>query len=286
MIPLADLTTHSVGRLLAYPSGDATLKQQRLDWLGQQGVEAVYGYGPKAIAGFPVLGLGYCGLVILVRRGRESLALKLRRSDSPSPSFAPEAAALALANGLGVGPQLMAANADAMLMEHLAGPRLLDWLQSPAADFEQTWMLLQQLLEQAFRLDQAGLDHGDLRCVTEHGRLARAPGATKSSAMAVLASPSIAPRAAEVECQGDRPRATLIDFSRASRERRPANVTSLTQGLFLSTAIARTISQRYPHSPLNCQNQPRRGQLIAHLRQYKSNPADNAYKSLLIFLKA
>lgn len=280
-IPLDDLAQTPWGRmLLAYPSGDAALGQQRLGWLKAQGIQSLHAQGPKAIAGVPVLGLGYCGLVLRVRRGHESLALKLRRTDSPNPSFALEAASLEMANRLGVGPRLYAASEDALLMEHLAGPRLLDWVQSPAAELEQTWRLIEQLLAQAFDLDQAGLDHGDLRCVTEHVRWASEAEAPPAEHNSELGSGPIA------RSQAHRPRATFIDFSRASQDRRPANVTTLTQGLFLSTAIARTISQRHPHSPLNCQADPRRGQLIDHLRKYKASPADNAYKSLLIFLKA
>jgi len=246
-------------RLLAYPTADAETVSQRLAWMKAQGIEKVCCHGPATIDGFKTLGLGYGGLVLLVQVGQQPRALKLRRTDGPNASFAGEAAAIAIANALRIGPQLFSHSPDDLLMEYLPGPKLLDWLHSPAATLEPTWTIVQQLLCQALDLDQAGLDHGDLRCVTEHVHL-ETSGA-----------------------QGLRP--VLIDFGKASQNRRPANVTTLAQGLFLSTTIARTISDRFPQSALNCQMEPRRGQLIRYLRDYKGNPSKKTHRVLLNFLE-
>jgi len=246
-------------RLLAYPTAEADIVSQRLAWMKAQGVEKVYCHGPATIDGFKTLGLGYSGLVLLVQVGQQSQALKLRRTDAPTASFAGEAAAITIANALHIGPELFSYSPDGLLMEYLSGPKLIDWLHSPAVTLEPTWAIVRQLLCQAFRLDQAGLDHGDLRCVTEH----------------VLID----------VCGADSIRPVLIDFGKASQDRRAANVTTLAQGLFLSTTIARTISDRFPQSALNCQMEPRRGQLIRYLRDYKGNPSKKTHRVLLNFLE-
>ncbi len=256
-ILLDQLIADGLGKLLSYPQGDTATIQQRLAWLKEQGIDSVYPYGPKPIDGFHVLGLGYGGLVMLVDHNNSHCAIKLRRSDSPSTSFRAEAEAIATANTLKIGPQLISHSDDCLLMEYLAGPRFIDWLHSSAATFETTWAILQSLLEQAFHLDQAGLDHGDLRCITEHVHI-------------------------ETSLHGPRP--VLIDFGKVSRDRRPSNVTTLTQGLFLSTTIARTISNRFAGTVLDCQQAPRRSQLISLLRNYKNNPCHKAHKILLSFL--
>lgn len=259
---LWQLRTTAHARLLAFPEAESEMFDQRVNWLQAQGVTAIYNYGPKQIDGFQALGLGYGGLVLLVQQGDRQLALKLRRTDGPQASFQGEAEAITTANRCQIGPQLIAHSDDCLLMEYLPGPKFIDWLHAPATrqsatTFKQTSTVIQQLLTQAFRLDQAGLDHGDLRCVTEHVHI-------------------------ETTAQGYRP--VVIDFGKASRDRRAANVTTLTQGLFLSTTIARTISERFAGTMLDCQQQPRRSQLIDLLRAYKNNPCKKAHKALLIFL--
>lgn len=256
-ISLERFIADGYGPLLAYPSGNAVLAQQRLAWITAQGIQSIHSDGPKRVGRFQALGLGYGGLVLRVSTASQLLALKLRRSDAPTSSFAIEAEAIATANTSQIGPQLISHSDDCLLMEYLPGPKFIDWLHCTSATFEQTWSIIHQLLNQAFRLDQAGLDHGDLRCVTGHVHI-------------------------ETTAQGHRP--VLIDFGKASRDRRPANVTTLTQGLFLSTTIARSISERFTGTVLDCQGAPRRSQLIELLRHYKSHPCQDAHKTLLNFL--
>ena len=258
---ISQLVTTAHARLLAFPQTEPETIAQRVHWLQAQDVTAVYNFGPKQIDGFQGLGLGYGGLVLLVQQGERQLALKLRRTDGPQASFRGEAEAIATANRFRIGPKLISHNDDCLLMEYLPGPKFIDWLHSPAATFEPTWAIIQQLLNQAFCLDQAGLDHGDLRCVTEHVHIEKTE-------------------------PGDRfaLRPVVIDFGKASWDRRPANVTTLTQGLLISTTIARNIRERFAGTVLDCQQAPRRSQLIGLLRAYKHNPCQNAHKTLLNFL--
>lgn len=260
--PLEQFAQGRWGRLLAYPSGESAAIAQRLTWLQAQGVSAIHRHGPKPIEGWSTLGLGYRGLVLLAQYRGRPVALKLRRTNAPDVDLRAEAASLVAANQVGVGPRLLAAQEDCLLMDYCPGPGLLQWLEQVAPDQARVWGLLSQLLDQAFALDQIGLDHGDLRCVTEHVRV-------QGDASGPLHS--------------DRPR--LIDFGSASRDRRPANLTTLTQGLFIGTAIAAYLQHRFEGSALACATGPRRTALIDCLRQYKSHPGSNAHRVLLNFLK-
>lgn len=253
LVPLPQFAQGRWSRLIAYPQGDPEAVAQRLAWLQREGVTAVYRQGSRSVDGFAILGLGYRGLVLLVQWRGQPVALKLRRLKADEVDLSQEAEALEAANQVGVGPQLLRANRECLLMDYCPGAGLLQWLQQDSPDLGHTWQVLQQLLDQAFRLDQLGLDHGDLRCVTEHVRV-----------------------------QGDRP--VLIDFGGASRDRRPANVTTLTQGIWIGTAIAGYLQQHFAGTSFACATGPRRIQLIEHLRQYKLNPGPNTHQLLLKFL--
>lgn len=258
---LEHFIANGYGPLLSYPVRDAALEQQRFAWLTEQGVQSIHSYGSKPIGALKTLGLGYGGLVLLVQQRDRRLALKLRRTDAPQANFQAEAEAIATANRFNIGPQLISYNDDCLLMEYLPGPKFIDWLHSPAATFEATRSIVHQLLNQAFQLDQAGIDHGDLRCVTEHVHIET----TARGAHLAL-------------------KPVVIDFGKASRDRRPSNVTTLTQGLLLSTTIARTISKQFSGTVLDCQLEPRRSHLIGLLRNYKNNPCQDAHQTLLNFL--
>lgn len=243
-IPLAEVLQSPHQRLLAYP--DDRVGCDRISALSDLGITAIYDWGPKQIQGWHCLGLGYCGLVLLVQCQGQQIALKVRRTDASRPSFAQEASMLTLANTHQVGPQLLGNSPNFLLMDHVVGQPLLAWLQSaPALTRTTLKAQLIQLLWQAFQLDQAGLDHGNLRCVTAH---------------------SI------VTTQGP----VLLDFSSASTTRRPANVTSLTQGLFWGTTVA---SLLVPHW-----FRPNKQHCIEKLRHYKRHPTKENFHRLLNLL--
>lgn len=243
-----------LAHFLTYPKNDPNLLEQRLAWLQAQGITGIYNYGSQPKAGLQLLGIGYCGVVLLAARQGQPVALKLRRWDAPQASLQREAEALSAANRVAVGPRLMGHSADILIMDYCPGPGLMQWLETEQPGLDRVWPVLHSLLDQAFRLDQSGWDHGDLRCVTEHVRV-----------------------------WGDRPR--IIDFSRASQDRRPANVTTLVQGIWIGTAIAATLQRQYPSTSLAQGAAPHRQPLIQHLRQYKLAPSDNTYQVLLNFLK-
>ena len=237
---------HSSARqLLAYPSGDEAALTHRWAELQTYGIEAIYSYGPKMLAGLDILGVGYCGVVLRVRHQGEVRVLKVLRAPAPQDSLRKEANMLIQANAIGIGPQHIIHSDNFLLMDYINGPMLVDWLQTPQP-FEAIQKVVSQLIHQAYQLDQVGLDHGDLRCITAH----------------VLVQPAAGP--------------VLIDFSGASLDRRPANVTTLVQGLYISTHIAQLLHSWFPWV--------NKSQLIKHLRSYKQQPSTVHIRQVLRYL--
>ena len=98
------------------------------------------------------------------------------------------------------------------------------------------------LLEKARRLDEIGLDHGELSRAHRH-----------------------------IIVSGGEPR--LIDFESASTERRVSNITSLTQYLFINRRMRRLISRVIEPPEI----QP----LIEALKRYKQEPSEENYRRIL-----
>ncbi len=189
----------------------------------------------SSLMGWPVLGLGYCGLVLLGQWQGKSVAVKLLRPDAGRPSLWAEAQALQLANGVGVGPTYWTHSEGVLVMDWVRGDRLIDWLDHKLLTVPTPTVqaVLLQLADASFRLDQLGLDHGELNCMASHGIV-----------------------------KGDR--ATIIDFSRASTQRRVSNVTALIQGLLIGTRLPQLLARRF--LPLE------RSETIACLQAYKRDP--------------
>ncbi|MEM7796398.1 MAG: serine/threonine protein kinase [Cyanobacteria bacterium P01_C01_bin.118] len=231
-------------QLLAYPSGNEHTLARRWAELQALDIESIDAYGPGTLAGLDILGVGYCGVVLRVRCQGQNRVLKIRREPSPKESLQIEADMLLLANAVAVGPQYVAHSDNFLLMDYISGPALVDWLQA-SKSASMIHSVVFQLIHQAYQLDQVGLDHGDLRCITVHALL-----------------------------RSDVP--VLIDFSGASLDRRPANITTLVQGLFISTHIAKLLRPWFP--------QVHKSELIEHLRCYKQHPSAAHIKQLLQFL--
>ena len=236
----------SARQLLAYPSGDDSVLNRRWQELQTYNLDAIYSYGPQTLACLDILGLGYCGVVLRVCYQGQDRVLKIRREPAPQTSLSTEAIMLMRANAVDVGPQHIAHSDNFLLMDYVDGPMLVDWLrQTESRSAEAICKVVVQLIHQAYRLDQLGLDHGALRCITAHALV----NSTKP---------------------------VLIDFSGASLNRRPANVTTLVQGLFISTQISRLLQPWFL--------EVNQSELIRHLRMYKQQPSLGQLNLLLTYL--
>jgi len=216
-----------------YPKVDEAELESRLKELGEHGVEAVEFSGEASAFNVPVLGKGFVGIVVIAHLGGERVALKIRRVDADRAGLEHEAQMLAKANAVQVGPNLIGASRNFLLMQLVDGCLLPRWLGA----YKEKGLVrgvLSEVLEQCWRLDSVGLDHGEL---------------------------SKAPKHIIVEKQQ---KPFLVDFETASVDRKPANVTSVCQFLFTSCgAVARAVAEVF--------GEINRAEVISALRLYKND---------------
>ncbi len=231
--------------VLGYPKPADRVIATRLKLLRRLGVVKLIPQGRVKIGGFNVLGKGYVGIVILVETidGKRAV-LKLRRVDAPRRSLEIEGRLLRRVNKLGIGPKLLAASKNALLMEYIEGEDLEDWLAREDLKPEEVRRVLREALEQCHRLDVFGIDHGELSIAKRHVRISK---------------------------EG---KPVILDFESASLRRKPANVTSLTQYLFVRESWRKAKLKK-----LLGDWDVR--ELIKALREYKREPSKQNFLKLL-----
>ena len=235
LVEVKKLAEKPFSLVLAYPRPDEAVLRDRLRQLKELGITHVEFCGRKSIGKLNVLGKGHVGVVLAARtKSGLKVALKVRRVDADREDLGHEAEMLKLANSVGVGPKLLAHTSDIIVMEFIEGQHLPEWL-SAGPSKEQVLDVLRKLFVKCWKLDQIGLDHGELSRAHSH----------------VLVEPKglsvFEPR--------------LVDFESASTERRPSNLTSICQYVFiggLSGLVARILGL------------PDREELIRALRAYKA----------------
>lgn len=230
-------------RLLSWPSFDEALAEERLRDLRLLGVDALLLGGPHLVGSLRILGKGHVGIVVAAKMGEARAALKVRRTDADRATLRDEAELLGLANSVRVGPELLGCTDDLLLMELIEGAYLGDWLEGlTPSDGGPLRDVLGSLLGDARRLDEVGLDHGELVRVRRH--IIVAGGEAK-----------------------------IIDFESASTGRRAANVTTVVQSLFLNQATSAKLGR--------LMRLPEREGLLAALRRYKAEMSDGGFGELL-----
>jgi len=207
VINLEKLSEEPYLSILCYPRPSKAELQKRLEELRKLGVKALEFSGEKQVFNIPVLGKGCVGIVIIVYIDGEKAALKVRRVDAGRSRMQREAEMLKKANSVGVGPRLLGVSENFLLMQFIDGDLLPKWLEKRKGKAE-VRKVLREVLEQCWRLDEDGLDHGELSHAPKHIILD----------------------------QKDEP--FIVDFETASVNRKPSNVTSICQFLFISGAVA------------------------------------------------
>jgi putative serine/threonine protein kinase len=213
IVPIENLKEEPYGSVLCYPRVSETELQNRLGELQKLGVKAVEFAGKTNAFNLPVLGKGYVGVVIIAHLDGHRAALKVRRVDADRLGLQHEAQMLAKANSVGVGPTLMSVSNNFLLMQFIDGTLLPDWLET-SKEKGRVHSVLSEVLEQCWRLDAIGLDHGELSHAPKHLIVAK----------------------------DEQP--FIVDFETASVKRKPANVTSICQFLFISSGVVtRTVAE-------------------------------------------
>jgi putative serine/threonine protein kinase len=211
--------------------------------LKQQGVEAVEFVGNTNASNIPVLGKGYVGVVVVAYVNGQKVALKMRRIDADRLDFNHEAKMLQKANAIGVGPKFIAVSNNFLFSQLIDGDLLEEWLQTHK-DKQVIRNVLVHILEQCWRLDLAGLDHGEISKAPKH----------------LLVDKDNKP--------------FIVDFETASVMRKPINVTSVCQFLFMGNSrAAKMLGEVF--------GEKNRAELIAALKNFKKNQNRGNFEGLL-----
>jgi putative serine/threonine protein kinase len=212
VVTLEALDSEPYVSVLCYPRPTKVEIRKRLGELRKLEVNALEFAGEKEAFNVPVLGKGCVGIVTLAYRKDERVALKIRRVDADRTRMQREAKLLKRANVAQVGPRLLSVSKNFLLMQFVDGVLLPEWLERRRGK-KQMQAVLREILEQCWRLDEIGLDHGEL---------------------------SHAPKHIIVD-KGGKP--VIVDFETASLNRRPSNVTSVCQFLFIGSETAKRIAE-------------------------------------------
>ncbi|HSA97500.1 MAG TPA: serine/threonine protein kinase [Candidatus Nitrosotenuis sp.] len=246
-VPVDKLVQEPYSGILGYPRATKKQLALRVAELQKLGVSGVSFDGSMAIGTVNVLGKGYAGIVVLAKKGTRLVALKIRRTDSPRKTMEQETTLLQAANRVGVGPILLHSSKNFIVMEYLDGKKIFDWTaglkgKGSASELKS---VIKKVLSDCYKLDAAGLDHGELSNITKH----------------VIVGKSI----------------KMIDFESSSLDRRVSNVTSATQAIFIGSGLAKIVQKIYSVPP--------RPKIITALREYKKHRTQESFDNVLKTLR-
>lgn len=242
-LPLQGLREEPYASILCYPKYNETELENRLEQLEKHGVTTVEFVGKGSAFNVPVLGKGYVGIVVTAQRYSQRVAVKIRRVDSDRSSLMHEARVLAKANSAGVGPTIIEASNNFLVMQLIEGDLLPAWLENNKEKVRVRQVLC-EVVEQCWQLDSAGLDHGELSKAPKH----------------LIIDESQQP--------------WIVDFETSSDTRKPANVTAICQYLFMGGgAVTRAVAETF--------GERNNAEIVAALRLYKKARTREAFDRVL-----
>jgi len=244
-VSLERLRDEKYANVLCYPRFSPKETNKRIKELKHLGVQAIEFLGEKRAFNVPVLGKGCVGIVVIAHTKTGRVALKIRRVDADRKGMEHEAAMLTKANSIGIGPRFISTSEDFLLMAYIEGALLPKWVVSlkGRSSKKRIHRVLRDVLEQCWKLDKAGLDHGEL---------------------------SRAPKHIIIDAED---KAHIVDFETASIMRRASNVTSICQYLFLGSQLARILRRRL--------GEINNDALLSSLRDYKLKRTDQNFNRIL-----
>jgi putative serine/threonine protein kinase len=245
IVALENLDKEPYASIVCYPRTTPTEIYQRLEEMQQHGVTSIEFVGKTNASNVPVLGKGYVGVVVVANVKGQKVALKMRRIDADRLDFTHEAEMLLKANAIGVGPKFIAVSNNFLLSQLIDGDLLEDWLQTPR-EKALIRKVLVDILEQCWRLDAAGLDHGELSKAPKHLLMNKM----------------------------DKP--FIVDFETASIVRKVINVTSVCQFLFMGNSrAAKLLGEVF--------GEKQKSELITALKNFKNSSNRDNFEGLLEF---
>ena len=247
-ISIKKFTEEPYSKILGYPNATNRQIKSRINELEKLKIKSICLTGPTTIGNLEILGKGYVGLVVLVKRGNKEVALKIRRTDSQRENMKNESILLKLVNSVSVGPKMIDVSKNFLVMEYIEGKKFSDWIEmlKGSGSAKQLKSTIRNVLEDCYRLDQIGFDHGELSNISKH---------------VIVGKNKVA----------------LIDFESSSTKRRPSNVTSITQAFFIGSGIAKHAQKIYKNSS--------KEKIIDALKSYKQEKTRDNFEKLLKILK-
>jgi len=248
-IAIQFLNEEKYRQTICYPTYTTEEFKQRLKELEKLKISAIEFIGQKQVHSLPVLGKGCVGIVVIAYRNNEKVALKIRQADANRSTMQHEAHMLKKANEIGIGPCLLRTTRNFLLMEYIEGDLLPEWINTLEGKNarERLCHVSRLILEQAWKLDNIGLDHGELSHAPKH----------------IIIKPN------DVPC--------LVDFETASISRAVSNVTSLCQYLFIGSSLAKLVQRKL--GDINKET------LVEVLRAYKKKRGEESFKEILKMCK-
>ena len=247
-ISIKKFTEEPYSKILGYPNATNRQIKSRINEIEKLKIKSICLTGPTTIGNLEILGKGYVGLVVLVKRGNKEVALKIRRTDSQRENMKNESILLKLVNSVSVGPKMIDVSKNFLVMEYIEGKKFSDWIEmlKGSGSAKQLKSTIRNVLEDCYRLDQIGFDHGELSNISKH---------------VIVGKNKVA----------------LIDFESSSTKRRPSNVTSITQAFFIGSGIAKHAQKIYKNSS--------KEKIIFALKSYKQEKTRDNFEKLLKILK-
>jgi putative serine/threonine protein kinase len=245
IVPLEFLHEEPYSSVLCFPTPSELELQSRIEELRKLWVSALEFTGNASVFGvrLAVLGKGYVGIVVIGHLNNQMIAVKIRRLDSGREDLLHEAQMLSKANSVHVGPTLIGASKNFLLMQLINGDLLTSWL-TVHKEKGLVKRVLSDVLEQCYRLDELGLDHGEISKATKH----------------------------VIIDQNQKP--FLVDFETASVERRVSNVSAMCQFFFTGSSAVRQLL-------VETLGERNRLDVIGVLRKYKKSISREDFDDVL-----
>ncbi len=234
--------------ILGYPNATKRQIKSRINELEKLKIKSICLEGPTTLGNLAILGKGYVGVVVIAKKGNKEVALKIRRIDSQRKNMKNESMLLKLVNSVEVGPKVFDVSKNFLVMEYLKGEKFSDWIEllKGTGSAKKLKSIIKSVLEDCYRLDQIGFDHGELSNISKH----------------VIVGKS---------------KVSLIDFESSSTKRRPSNVTSIAQAFFIGSGISRKTQKIFKSSS--------KEKIIQALKSYKQEKSQENFEQLLKILK-
>ncbi len=245
ILTIEQLREEPYASVLCYPKLATDELDSRIVELQSHNVTAVEFSGKTSAYGVPapILGKGYVGIVVVAYLNGQRIALKIRRVDSDRADLLHEAQMLKKANTANVGPKFIGVSKNFLLMQLIDGDLLPAWLSTHKQKVL-VQKVLRDLLESCYRLDELGLDHGEL---------------------------SKAPKHVIID-QQQKP--FLVDFETASDTRKTANLPAICHFLFTSKGetgqtVAEILGER------------KKDEVVKAMQEYKKNRTRSNFEQVL-----